>query len=80
MCVLDDVNTQSLVGSGFESFVVARYIGDEEVLMGRRFWVGCGFFSWGAGGGEEKETEQVLLSRFRRTTHTFKQDHFLYYI
>ena len=23
-------------------------------LMGRLFWVGCGFFSWGDGGGEEE--------------------------
>ncbi len=27
--------------------------GDEEVLMGRRFWVGCGFFFlWGRGRGK----------------------------
>ncbi len=23
-------------------------------MTGRRFWVGCGFFSWGDGGGEEE--------------------------
>ena len=34
--------------------------------MGRRFWVGCGFFSWGGGGGEEDSSGQVLQSRFRR--------------
>jgi hypothetical protein len=38
------------------------------------------FFSWGDGGGEEEESGQVLLSRFRRTTCAFKQPHFLCYI
>ncbi len=38
------------------------------------------FFSWGGGGGEEEEPGQVLLSRFRRTTHAFKHHHFLCYI
>ncbi len=28
-------------------------IGDEEVLIGRHFWVGRGCFSWGGGGGRE---------------------------
>jgi hypothetical protein len=29
--------------------------GDGEVLMGRRFWVGCGwFFSWRTGEGKRK--------------------------
>ena len=33
--------------------------------MGRRFWVGCGwFFSWGGGGGEEETPGHGLLSRF----------------
>jgi hypothetical protein len=30
--------------------------------MGNRFWVGCGFFSWGGGGGQEETPGQVLLS------------------
>jgi hypothetical protein len=34
--------------------------------MGRRFWVGCGFFSWGGGGGEEDSPGQVLQSHFHR--------------
>ena len=34
--------------------------------MGRRFWVGCGFSSWGVRGGEEDSSGQVLQSRFRR--------------
>jgi hypothetical protein len=45
--------------------------GTEEVLMGRRIWVGCGFFSSGGVGGEEETPGQVLLSRFRRTTRGF---------
>jgi hypothetical protein len=48
-------------------------------LMGRRFWVGCGFFSWGGGRGEEETPGHVLLSRFRRTTRVSKQS-FLCYI
>jgi hypothetical protein len=30
--------------------------------MGRRFWVGCGFFSWGNGGGEVETPGQVVES------------------
>ena len=48
--------------------------------MGRCFWIGCGFLSWGGGGGQEKASGQVLLSRFRGTTRAFKQTHFLCYI
>ena len=33
---------------------LGQRIGDEEVLMGRHFWVGCGCISWGGGGGEEE--------------------------
>jgi len=33
-----------------------------------RLWVGCGFFSWGDGKGEEETPRKVLMSRFRRTT------------
>jgi hypothetical protein len=32
----------------------------EEVLMGRRIWVGCGFFSWGDGGGGKEIPGHVL--------------------
>ena len=49
---------------------------DGETFFGRT-WM---FFPWGGGGGEEEATGQVLLSRFRRTTRTFKQPHFLCYI
>ncbi len=31
--------------------------------MGRRFWVGCGFYSLGGGGGEEDSSGQVLQSK-----------------
>ena len=34
--------------------------------MGRCFWVGCGFFSWVVGGGEEDSSGQVPQSRFHR--------------
>jgi hypothetical protein len=47
--------------------------------MGRRFWVGCGFFSWGNGGGEEETPGQVLLSRFHRTVRVSGQP-FLCYV
>ena len=46
--------------------------------MGRRFWVGCGFFSWGGGGGEEDSSGQVLQSRFRRTTRVSEQSFLCY--
>ncbi len=52
---------------------LGQWIGDEEVLMGRRFWVGCGFFSLGDGGGEEETPGQRLLSRFHRTTRVSEQ-------
>ena len=50
--------------------------------MGRRFWVGCGwFFYWGGGGGEEETPGHGLLSRFfRRTTRVSEQPFFLCYI
>ncbi len=64
MCVLDVANTWSLIRPGHESSVrsgfvdwdwpgnllLGQCIGDEEVLMGRRFWVGCGFFFLGERG------------------------------
>ena len=56
-------------------------IGDAEVLMGRRFGVGCGCFFSGWGGGWKKK-RQDTFSRvgFRWTTCAFKQTHFLCYI
>jgi hypothetical protein len=33
-------------------------------LMGRHFWVGCGFFSWGGGGGEEETPGQSTAESF----------------
>jgi hypothetical protein len=33
---------------------LGHHIGDEEVLLGRHFWVGCGCFSWGGGRVEEE--------------------------
>ena len=58
--------------------------GDGEVLMGRRFWVGCGwFFSWGGGGGEEETPGHGLLSRFfagRRESPNSPFFYVIYYI
>jgi hypothetical protein len=33
---------------------LGQHIGDEVVLMGRRFWVGCGWFFWSGRGEREK--------------------------
>jgi hypothetical protein len=49
---------------------------DGETFLGGT-WM---FFSWADGGGEEEESGQVPLSRFRRTSLAFKQPHFLCYI
>ncbi len=37
-------------------------VGDEEVLMGRYFWVGCGCFSWGGGGARESARASTVES------------------
>jgi hypothetical protein len=57
---------------------LGQHTGDGN-LMGRHFWVGCGFFSWGDGGGQEETQGQRLLSRFRSMTRTSEQS-FLCYI
>jgi hypothetical protein len=44
------------------------------------FWVGRGCFFLGGRGRGRGSVRAGLLSRFRRTTHTFKQPHFLCYI
>ncbi len=55
---------------------LGQCIGDEEVLMGRRFWVGCGWFFLGGRGG--KRQRQVTFRRvsFRWTTRVVKQSYF----
>jgi hypothetical protein len=35
---------------------LGHHISDEEVLMGRRIWVGGGFFSCGGGGVKDETT------------------------
>ena len=53
--------------------------GDGEVLMGRRFWVGCGwFFSWGGGGGEEETPGHGLLNRFSQDDASLRTAFFIY--
>jgi hypothetical protein len=83
---LDDANTLSLIRPGLESSVRSAQLicrwslpresapwsgtGDGEVLMGRSFWVGCGwFFSWGGGEGDEETPGHGLLSRFFAGRH-----------
>ena len=47
-------------------------------LMGRRFWVGCGWFFFGVGpGGKEEAPGYVSSVGFRWTTSAFEQPHFL---
>jgi hypothetical protein len=43
---------------------LGQIIGDEELLMVSRFWVGCGWFFWSGRGGEEKATGHVQQGRF----------------
>jgi hypothetical protein len=56
-------------------------IGDEEVLMGRRFWVGGGFFSSGEGEGKTKLQNKYSWVVFEGR-HEFQNSpfYFTYYI
>ena len=54
---------------GIYVWISTLVIGD---LMGSRFWVGCGFFSWGDGGGEEEASGHVLMSRFSQDYARFQ--------
>ena len=59
---------------------LGQCIGGEEVLMGRRFWVGCVWFFSGRGGVvKRKRPSQGTFNRvgFCWTTRVFKQPHFL---
>jgi hypothetical protein len=46
---------------GIYSWVSALVMG---ILMGRRFWVGCGLFFWTGRGGEEKASGHVQQGWF----------------
>ncbi len=86
MSVLDGENTWSLIRPGHQSStrsgqlirrwgliresVLGQHIGDEEVLMGRHFWVGCGCFSWGVGEGRESARSWSAESVAGRHTST----------
>ncbi len=45
--------------------------------MGRRFWVGCGFFSWGDGGKEEETLGHLRHGLFFRWTTRVSEHPFL---
>ncbi len=47
-------------------------------LMGRRFWVGCWFFSWGVGGGEE-ELQGTAAEAFSQDDASSKQSLYVIY-
>jgi hypothetical protein len=80
MRFLDGANTWSLLvpdtnplrgplswfvdGGYSRNLSLSHHIDDEEVLIGRRFWVGCGFFSWGSRGGEEETPGQSTAESF----------------
>ena len=65
---------------GIYPWVSALVMGN---LMGRRFWVGCGwFFSWGEGGGEEETPGHVQHGFFFAGRREFPNSPFyvMYYI
>jgi hypothetical protein len=49
-------------------------------LMGRNFWVGCGFFSWGDGGGEEETPGQSTTESFSEDDTSLRTVLFMLYI
>ena len=55
---------------------LGQRIGDEEVLMGSLFWVGCGWFFWVGREGEEKASEHVQPGWFSLDDARFQTAHF----
>ncbi len=89
--VLDDTNTWSLIGSGYEFSVRSTqffhgwdYTWDLSLgqsmgnFDGETFWVGCGWFR--DRGGERKGQDTFRRVVFHCTRRVYKHPHFLCYI
>ncbi len=71
-CAGDALGFQMGTDQGIYPWVSTLVMGN---LMGRRFWVGRGCFSWGGGGGRESSRSWSAGSVAGR----FKQTHFVIY-